>query len=220
MTTSDRLPIGLLILTGVTGVIDAVSFLGLGHVFTANMTGNVVFLGFAVAGAPGLSIARNAVSLAAFLVGAVGGGVVGRMMAAHTRRRWLLAAAVAEATLLCGAAVASIGIAGAVHAPTSRVYTVIALTAVAMGIRSSTVRRLAVPDLNTTVLTMTLTGLAADAAFAGGDNVRFARRVLSVAAMFLGAVTGALLLTRGLAVPLALSAICVIAVTYLAVAEP
>ena len=53
MTNSDRLPLALLTLTGVTGVIDAVSFLGLGRVFTANMTGNVVLLGFAVAGAPG-----------------------------------------------------------------------------------------------------------------------------------------------------------------------
>ncbi len=48
----------LLILTFSTGLIDAVSFLGLGHVFTANMTGNIVFLGFAVAGTPGLSAVR------------------------------------------------------------------------------------------------------------------------------------------------------------------
>src|SRR5437016_13262063 len=40
----DRLPPALLVLTGVTGLVDAVSFLGLGHIFTANMTGNVVFL--------------------------------------------------------------------------------------------------------------------------------------------------------------------------------
>ena len=55
MTRRHRLPLALLTLTGVTGVIDAVSFLGPGHVFTANMTGNVVLLGFAAAGTPGLS---------------------------------------------------------------------------------------------------------------------------------------------------------------------
>src|SRR2546425_10825210 len=90
MTNSDRLPLALLTLTGVTGVIDAVSFLGLGRVFTANMTGNVVLLGFAVAGAPGLSIPRSAVSLIAFLVGAGAGGHIGHSMAGGSRRRWLL----------------------------------------------------------------------------------------------------------------------------------
>jgi hypothetical protein len=46
---------GLLVLTAVSGIVDAISFLGLGHVFTANMTGNVAFLAFAVAGIPGVS---------------------------------------------------------------------------------------------------------------------------------------------------------------------
>ena len=45
-------------LTVVSGLVDAVSYLGLGHVFTANMTGNVVLLGFATAGAPGFSVPR------------------------------------------------------------------------------------------------------------------------------------------------------------------
>ena len=44
-------PLILFVMTAVTGVVDAVSFLALGHVFTANMTGNIVFLGFALAGA-------------------------------------------------------------------------------------------------------------------------------------------------------------------------
>src|SRR2546428_7579934 len=68
------LPGALVVLPAATGLIDAVSYLALGHVLTANMTGNVVFLGFAVAGAPGLSIPRSAVSLGAFLAGAVAGG--------------------------------------------------------------------------------------------------------------------------------------------------
>src|SRR5437867_12661084 len=70
----SRLAGALLVQTVATGLIDAVSYLALGHVFTANMTGNVVFLAFAVAGAPGLSIPRSAVSLGAFLAGAVAGG--------------------------------------------------------------------------------------------------------------------------------------------------
>ncbi len=56
----------LLLLTVVTGIVDAVSYLGLGHVFTANMTGNVVLLGFAAAGASGFSAAACLTSLGSF----------------------------------------------------------------------------------------------------------------------------------------------------------
>src|SRR5437867_2756631 len=208
MTNSDRLPLALLTLTGVTGVIDAVSFLGLGRVFTANMTGNVVLLGFAVAGAPGLSIPRSAVSLIAFLVGAGAGGHIGHSMAGGSRRRWLLTAGLGEAALLCAAALASMGVAGAIEVPTSRIYAVIALTAVAMGLRNATVRRLAVPDLTTTVLTLTLTGVAADSSLAGGNNPRSLRRIFSVVAMFGGAAIGAILLRYGLALPLVVAGVC------------
>ena len=64
----------LIALTGVTGVIDAASFLGMGRIFTANMTGNVVFLGFALAGAPEMSVARCTTALIGFIVGAMLGG--------------------------------------------------------------------------------------------------------------------------------------------------
>src|SRR3989441_6644598 len=71
---TDRLPVGLLALTAVSGIVDAVSFLALGQIFTANMTGNVVFLAFAAVGTPGISVARCITSLAAFLSGAAIGG--------------------------------------------------------------------------------------------------------------------------------------------------
>src|SRR3989475_7803683 len=86
----DRLSVALLVLTAVSGIVDAVSFLGLGHIFTANMTGNVAFLAFAVVGAPGISVLRSLTSLAAFLSGAVLGGYFGRGVAGPFRRRWLL----------------------------------------------------------------------------------------------------------------------------------
>jgi uncharacterized membrane protein YoaK (UPF0700 family) len=78
----DALPAALLLLTVATGLVDAVSFLGLGHVFTANMTGNVVFLAFALAGADGLSVSASLVALGCFLVGAVAGGRLARAMEA------------------------------------------------------------------------------------------------------------------------------------------
>src|SRR6266853_2926693 len=95
----------LIVLTIISGLVDAVSFLGLGHVFTANMTGNVVLLGFAIAGTPGLSTAWPSTSLAAFLVGAALGGRLALAMAAASRRRWLLTAALSEALLLVCAAI-------------------------------------------------------------------------------------------------------------------
>ena len=68
------LPALLLLLTIVTGLVDAASILALGRVFVANMTGNVVFVGFALAGAPGFSLAGSIFALIGFLVGALGGG--------------------------------------------------------------------------------------------------------------------------------------------------
>jgi uncharacterized membrane protein YoaK (UPF0700 family) len=76
------LPLLLYLFTSVTGLVDAVSYIALGHVFTANMTGNIVLLGFALAGVPGLSALRSLAALAAFLVGALIGGVLRR----HWRR--------------------------------------------------------------------------------------------------------------------------------------
>src|SRR5438094_8994196 len=112
MTTPSRpdpLPWVLSVLTVTTGLVDAVSVLGLGRVFTANMTGNVVFLGFAAAGVPGFSIARAVMSLVGFSVGAVLGGRLGVAMAGVARRRWLRTAAACEAALLVVAGLASIG---------------------------------------------------------------------------------------------------------------
>ena len=209
----DALPSALLALTVVTGLIDAVSFLGLGRVFTANMTGNVVFLAFAVAGAPGLSIARSLTSLVAFLIGAAVGGRVAVLMAGGTHRRWLVAVAVAEAVLLFAAALASVGYDIVRESPSYSLYAVIVLTALAMGLRNATVRKLAVPDLTTTVLTLTLTGVAADSSLAGGGNPRVGRRVASVVAMFAGAALGALLLRFGPALPLLVSGSSVLATT-------
>jgi uncharacterized membrane protein YoaK (UPF0700 family) len=79
---------------------------------------------------------------------------------------------------------------------------VIALLAFAMGVRNATVRRLGVPDLTTTVLTLTLTGLAAESRVAGGSGEGSTRRLAAVVAMFTGALAGALLLKTSLVLPL------------------
>lgn len=185
------LPPLMLTLTVVTGLIDAVSYLALGRVFVANMTGNVVFLGFALAGAPGLSVTASLVSMASFLVGALTGGRFSTRFAAHRGR--LLGATTAIQAVLVAATVVAVAVAG--NEVTSPVrYTLIVLLGIAMGLQNAVARRLGVPDLTTTVLTLTLTGLAADSPPAGGAAPRPGRRVLSVLAMFLGALVGALLL--------------------------
>jgi uncharacterized membrane protein YoaK (UPF0700 family) len=73
-TTEKVIPYALLGMTAVTGLVDAVSYLSLGRVFTANMTGNIVMLAFATAHESGLSIARSLTALVSFLVGAIFGG--------------------------------------------------------------------------------------------------------------------------------------------------
>ena len=96
------LPPLLLVLTVVTGVVDAVSILRLGRVFVANMTGNVVFTGFALVGAPGFSLSASLAALAGFLAGALlGGSLTSRL--GHDRGLLLRAGAAAELVLVAGA---------------------------------------------------------------------------------------------------------------------
>ena len=150
----------LLVLTFTTGLIDAVSYLGLGHVFTANMTGNVVLLGFGLAGGSGLPVLAPIVSLAAFLGGAAIGGRL-QCRFGETRPHHLTVALGGEAVLMVAALVFALLVAP--RPGTIAAGILIAVLAAAMGIRNAAVRSLGVPDLTTTVLTLTLTGLAADA---------------------------------------------------------
>jgi len=191
----------LFLLTMSTGAVDAVSYLGMGHVFTANMTGNVVFLGFALAGVSGVSVARSVSSLVAFFLGAIFGGQLARRMA-EDEARWSGVAFLIEGALLLGATIFSAWHGEFRLDESAALYVLIALTAVAMGVRNSIVRKLAVPDLTTTVLTLTVTGLAADSSLAGGTNPRWATRVVAIVSLFLGAGIGALLLRQSLATPL------------------
>jgi uncharacterized membrane protein YoaK (UPF0700 family) len=198
----------LMVLTVVSGLVDAVSYLGLGHVFTANMTGNVVLLGFAAAGAPGFSIPASLASLGSFLVGAACAGRI--TLHIGLRRRWLLVAMAIEGAL-AGAAAVVASSSSTIGSGWPR-YAVIVLMAFAMGVRNSTIRRLAVPDVTTTVLTMTLTGLAADSTLAGGTNPKVGRRAAAVVAMLVGAIVGAaLFLHQGATIPLAVVAAMVLA---------
>jgi uncharacterized membrane protein YoaK (UPF0700 family) len=202
------------LLTLVTGLVDAACYLGLGQVFTANQTGNAVLLAFGAAGAEGLPILGPTVSLVVFLLGAAAGGWLAtrRIGPANTtvpatvRRRWLSDMLLIELGLVTAAGIAAIGL--PVDSDGDRRYLVIALLAAALGLQNATVRRLAVPDITTTVLTMTLTGLAADLHLAG-RSPRVRRRVAAVALMVAGALVGALLLRADIALPVFASAVVI-----------
>ena len=182
------LPALLLVLTTMTGLIDAVSILGLGRVFVANMTGNVAFIGFALAGAPGFSLSASIAALLGFLAGALGGGVLVARFAGH-RGLMLRNTGAAEFALLTIAFLLVLPSGGL---PDPGIAAVVAVVcAAAMGIQNTTARRLAVPDLTTTVLTMTLTGIAADVRHSPVPTAT--RRILAVLTMLFGAAVGAFL---------------------------
>jgi uncharacterized membrane protein YoaK (UPF0700 family) len=218
----EPLPVLLLVLTVTTGLLDAVSFLGLGRVFTANMTGNVVFLGFALGGAPGIPVASSITAICSFVVGAVIGGRLGKNYAGEQLRKWFLTVALIESALIIGAGFISLGFDIEHHTTAFQLYAVIVLTAMAMGLRNSTVRQMNVKDITTTVLTLTLTGIGADSSLAGGKNQNFARRIWSVILMFAGAAIGAFLLYRsgGISLPLFVCGATVLIVTLVYAAFP
>lgn len=176
--------VALTMLTFVTGIVDAASVLGLGHVFTANMTGNVVFLGFALVGKGNTSAIASIAAIVSFLAGALVGGRLAKVLTAKAIR--------------VGFAIEFIALALAAGAASSDATIVaVGLLAFAMGLRNALVRRLAVADMTTTVLTLTLAGLAADSSLAGGTNPRWGRRASAVLAMLAGAALGAALLSKG-----------------------
>ncbi len=186
--THGPLPVVLLTMTLVTGVVDAISFLKLDHVFVANMTGNVVFLGFAVAAPHAFSIGASLTAILSFMVGAVIGGRVVTHFGDH-RGRLLATALYVEIALLVGAT----GVAWGLLSPDGpHAYAMIVVLALAMGLQNAAARGVGVPDLSTTVLTSTLSSLASDSRLAGRGTRAWRRRAAAVFAMCAGAALGAL----------------------------
>ncbi len=169
------LPPMLVAMTLVTGLIDAFSYLVLGHVFVANMTGNVVFLAFALAGAPGFSIPASLVALGSFILGALAGGSIGSRHEQH-RGHLLTLAASLQRLFLAGSVVLA-ALSGNSMSEGYK-YSMIIFLGIAMGLQNAADRKLAVPELTTTVLTLTIVGIAADNHFVGGSGSRAGRRLI------------------------------------------
>ena len=214
------LPPLLVALTAVTGLVDAFSYLVLGHVFVANMTGNVVFLAFALVGVGGFSVLASLVALGCFALGALVMGRLGRSLAG--RRELLLGVTAAVEAVILAEAVTMTALAAS-PVQTGVRYALIAVLAAALGAQNATARKQAVPDLTTTVLTMTITGIAADGPLAGRTGAHAARRLVSIAAMLAGAVVGAVFVLHvRIVYPLvvALVILAAVAVTGMARSRP
>jgi uncharacterized membrane protein YoaK (UPF0700 family) len=209
------LPGLLFLLTAVTGVIDAVSLLTLGRVFVANITGTIVGLGLALAGTPGIVRETALAALLTFVLGAYAGGRVISRFGGH-RGRLLVWTTAVELVFVLAAIPVALPLA-ATLTPEIPVGAVVAagLLAFGMGIQNAAVRRLKVPDITTTVVTMAVTGLAADEH--GGGRDTFVRRLLAVLMLLAGAALGALLvLAAGTAWALVAAAVLIVVVLAVA----
>ncbi|MEV0963662.1 YoaK family protein [Streptomyces sp. NPDC049910] len=185
-------------LTLTTGMVEAVSFLALGPVFTAVQTGTMLLLSFALVGVAGLAVVPCLASVAGFTVGAA----LSARFESRSRlrgRRWFREALIAESLVLAVAAAVAWGIDRPGEPLTGRHYTAAGLVALAMGIRSVSTLRAGVRGMPVTVTTRALTALiggsplAVDTRLAPGAGEQV-RRAVSVAAMFAGGLFGARLL--------------------------
>lgn len=184
------LPALLVLLTVVTGLVDAFSYLELGHVFVANMTGNVVFLSFDLGGASGFVWWASVLAIVMFVLGAFFGGRIAHTYGAHRGRQLLFSSSV-QGVLVVTAFVVALCLARP-YGDGARIALIV-LLGIGMGLQNATARSLAVPDLTTTVLTLTLTGISADSVAAGGKSSKFGRRAVSIVSMFVGGIVGTIL---------------------------
>jgi uncharacterized membrane protein YoaK (UPF0700 family) len=146
------------------------------------------------------------------MAGALFGGMINVRHSDWTQMHLLKRAIEIEAVLLLMATGFAASAGTKTEISPSLTYGLIVLLALAMGVRNAIVRKLGVPDLTTTVLTLTVTGIASDSSLAGGANPRWRTRVTAVLTMFAGAATGAMLLRYGVFVPLGASSLLLLAV--------
>lgn len=200
--------VGLLLLTFATGLIDAISVLVLGHVFVANMTGNVIFLGFWFVPHSGVDLTAALVAFISFVLGAVIGGRFARHLDREVRV-WITAALGSEVlaltilAVLAGAGVLS-------YHGTGRLILIAGL-AMVFGAQNVAARRFGIQELSTTVLTATIVGIGSDSRLAGGSGEREKLRFATVLTMCAGAVVGATLSRFVVAPVIGLAAVMVAA---------
>ncbi|WP_245885817.1 YoaK family protein [Kineococcus rhizosphaerae] len=208
----------MLVLTFSTGIVDAVGYLGLDRVFTANMTGNVVILGMALTGSQDLPIVGPVLALLGFLGGAA---LVGRVLR-RAATGWTTASSVVFA--LVGVVLGALAVVTSLldgvpvepgTSPPPAAVLVTTVLGLAMGGQAAAARRLGVKDVTTVVVTSTLTGLAADSRLAGGTGDGWRRRLGAVVLILAGAAVGAALLRWHVGAGLALAGLISLVAAWL-----
>jgi uncharacterized membrane protein YoaK (UPF0700 family) len=207
----DNLHLGLMLaLTFSTGVADAVGYLGLDKVFTGNMTGNVVILGMAIAGADDLPVVGPLIALFTFMIGAaIGGRVLRPVKAGWTTHSTVLFGAVG--VVMAALAIILFAVGGTPPEPLALFIT--GFLAAVMGLQAAVARHIAVKDVTTVVVTSTITGFAADSRFGGAKNQLWFRRFAAIVLILIGAGVGALLLMVHIGWGIALTALITLTVT-------
>jgi uncharacterized membrane protein YoaK (UPF0700 family) len=192
--------VGIYLISCICGMLDAACFLGMGQVFAEIMTGNLVYLAFAI-GTRGtghnLSVLPYVVALGTFALGALVGGRLVRLPAQWGSHRIAFAA---EWFALACAMVATLIVHPQYHGDAR--FVVIGILAFGMGIQNAAVRKWGIPDLATNVMTLTMTGLITDTRLGGGDNHHAGRRSTSIGIFVASAVFGAFLVRYGVLWPL------------------
>lgn len=186
---------GLFALTVATGVVDAVSYLALDRVFTGNMTGNVLFVGFGFAGSGSVPLLNNVVALAGFLAGAAAAGWTVRGISRETRlpiAHLLLLGGTAGAVLMIGLVWLLLG-----SLDQGWMLGLTAVLAAAMGTQAAASRGAQISDVTTVVITSTLVNFALNSSLAGGNDDRWIRRAGAVLSMGAGGALGAFVVTAG-----------------------
>jgi uncharacterized membrane protein YoaK (UPF0700 family) len=178
----------LLLLTFATGLADSISILALGHVFVANMTGNVIFLGFWLAPSTTIDLTAVAVALPTFICTTIVSGRLARHFGTRTRT-WISTVLATEIVLLVALAILA-GTGVLRYQGNSRLI-MIGLLAVTFGLQHSSARQFGIQELSTTVLTSTIVSLGLDSRLAGGTGERRRLRIGVVATMCAGAFFGA-----------------------------
>jgi uncharacterized membrane protein YoaK (UPF0700 family) len=182
------------LLTSPSGAVDAICFLGLGKVFTAFMTGNLVFLGLRIGGAPGPHVVGVLVSLGAFAAGVhIGTRFVGRGRGSSVWPR--------RVTIVLGLALvlhaAFVALWLAVGRPSlAPADVLLGLSALAMGGQTAAVFSLGLRGVFTTAATATITVLSGDTAHWANTEPERYRLAALLIALTAGAVAGALLIVH------------------------
>jgi uncharacterized membrane protein YoaK (UPF0700 family) len=177
------------ILTFVSGIADATAILRIDHVFVANITGNIIFVGLALVGARGFSITSSLIVFASFLAGASGAGAVMPRPLTHRGR----AAHITVVLQLADLALATAILAACPNPGAAVRDVLLVVLAFGMGAKAAIVRAVNVPGLTTAVFTTTLTGLAVDGAKGDWRQPNFVVRIVAALALVTGAMAGAVL---------------------------